>query len=99
MSFRYQMSPRHSGARYNAKLELRDGVVHLPTQGPLFGVFAVECNAMVAAEELGLEYEDISIDFDYTGRNLRPSAAARTVRRPSAWVMKECAEYPQTAHP
>ena len=57
------VAPRHSFSGYNAKLELRDGAVHMPTQGPLFGVYAVECNAMVVAEELGLEYEDINIDF------------------------------------
>ncbi len=90
MSFRYQMCPRHSGARYNAKLELRDGVVHMPTQGPLFGVFAVECNAMVAAEELGLEYDDISIDFDYKEK-FTPVGGGSDGTTASAWVMKECA--------
>ncbi len=90
MSFRYQMSPRHSGARYNAKLELRDGVVHMPTQGPLFGVFAAECNAMVVAEELGLEYEDVSIDFDYREK-FTPVGGGSDGTTASAWVMKECA--------
>ena len=90
MSFRYQMSPRHSGMRYNAKLELRDGVVHMPTQGPLFGVFAAECNAMVVAEELGLEYEDISIDFDYREK-FTPVGGGSDGTTASAWVMKECA--------
>ncbi len=90
MSFRYQMCPRHSGAKYNAKLELRDGVVHMPTQGPLFGVFAVECNAMVAAEELGLEYDDISIDFDYREK-FTPVGGGSDGTTASAWVMKECA--------
>ncbi len=90
MSFRYQMCPRHSGAVYNCKLELRDGVVHMPTQGPLFGVFAVECNAMVVAEELGLEYDDISIDFDYREK-FTPVGGGSDGTTASAWGMKECA--------
>jgi len=89
-SFRYQMCPRHSFSGYNAKLELRDGVVHMPTQGPLFGVYAVECNAMVVAEELGLEYEDISIDFDYR-EPFTPVGGGSDGTTASAWVMKECA--------
>ncbi|MDR0861519.1 MAG: molybdopterin-dependent oxidoreductase [Oscillospiraceae bacterium] len=89
-SFRYQMCPRHSFSGYDAKLELRDGVVHLPTQGPLFGVYAVECNAMVVAEELGLEYEDIAIDFDYREK-FTPVGGGSDGTTASAWVMKECA--------
>ena len=89
-SFRYQMCPRHSGVNYTCKLELRDGVVHLPTQGPLFGVYAVECNAMVVAEELGLKYEDISIDFDYR-ETFSPVGGGADGTTASAWAMKECA--------
>ena len=89
-SFRYQMCPRHAMATYQCKLELRDGVVHLPTQGPLFGVYAVECNAMVAAEELGLAYEDICIDFDYR-EPFTPVGGGSDGTTASAWVMKECA--------
>ncbi len=65
MSFRYQMCPRHSVSGYACKLEFRDGEVHLPTQGPVFGAYMVEPNVMVVAEELGLEYEDIKVDFNY----------------------------------
>jgi CO/xanthine dehydrogenase Mo-binding subunit len=89
-AFRYQMCPRHSFSGYNAKLELRDGVVHMPTQGPLFGVFAVECNTMVVAEELGLEYDDVSIDFDYR-EAFTPVGGGSDGTTASAWVMKECA--------
>ena len=64
-SFRYQMCPRHSFSGYNSKLELKNGKVHMGTQGCCTGIYAVEGNAMVVAEELGLKYEDISIDFDY----------------------------------
>ncbi|NLO48573.1 MAG: xanthine dehydrogenase family protein molybdopterin-binding subunit [Clostridiales bacterium] len=90
MSFRYQMCPRHSFSSYNSKLELKNGRVHLPTQGPLFGVYAVECNAMVVAEELGLEYEDISIDFDYR-ESFTPVGGGSDGTTASAWVTKECA--------
>jgi len=90
-SFRYQMCPRHSGVTYNARLELKNGVVHLPTQGPLFGVYAVECNAMVVAEELGLEYEDISIDFNYR-ETFTPVGGGADGTTASAWVMKQCAD-------
>jgi xanthine dehydrogenase molybdenum-binding subunit len=89
-SFRYQMCPRHSFTSYRSKLELRDGVVRLPTQGPIFGVFAVECNAMVVAEELGLAYEDVLIDFDYK-EPFTPVGGGADGTTASAWVTKECA--------
>ncbi|NLP37539.1 MAG: xanthine dehydrogenase family protein molybdopterin-binding subunit [Firmicutes bacterium] len=89
-SFRYQMCPRHAFSGYEAKLELRDGKVHMPTQGPVFGVFAVEANAMVVAEELGLEYDDVSIDFDYREK-FTPVGGGSDGTTASAWVMKECA--------
>ena len=78
-SFRYNQCPRHSGMTYNTKLELRKGTVILASQGPTIGHYGLECNAMVVAEELGLEYKDIRIDLDsheYTG----PMAAAATDR-------------------
>ncbi|MDR0839686.1 MAG: molybdopterin-dependent oxidoreductase [Oscillospiraceae bacterium] len=89
-SFRYQMCPRHSFSSYNSRLELREGRVHLPTQGPLFGVYAVECNAMVVAEELGLEYDDVSIDFDHR-EEFTPVGGGSDGTTASAWVTKECA--------
>jgi len=88
-SFRYQMCPRHSFSDYHCKLEFRDGEVHMPTQGPLFGVFAVECNAMVVAEELGIEYDDVHIDFDYR-ENFTPVGGGSDGTTASAWCMKEC---------
>ena len=90
MSFRYQMCPRHSGTVYSCKLEFRDGVVHMPTQGPLYGVYMVECNAMVVAEELGLKYEDVSIDFDYR-EVFKGWGGGSDGTTASAWAMKECA--------
>jgi len=89
-SFRYQMCPRHAFSGYESKLELRDGVVYMPTQGPVFGVYAVECNAMVVAEELGLEYEDVKIVFDYR-EPFTPVGGGADGTTASAWVTKECA--------
>lgn len=89
-SFRYQMCPRHAFSGYTSKLEFRNGEVHMPTQGPIFGVFAVEANAMVVAEELGLNYEDIKIDFDYREK-FTPVGGGSDGTTASAWVTKECA--------
>jgi CO/xanthine dehydrogenase Mo-binding subunit len=89
-SFRYQMCPRHSFSGYNCKLELKNGKVHMPTQGPCTGIYAVEGNAMVVAEELGLRYEDISIDFDYR-ETFTPVGGGSDGTTASAWATKECA--------
>jgi xanthine dehydrogenase molybdenum-binding subunit len=89
-SFRYQMSPRHSFVDYHAKLEFRDGVVHMPTQGPIFGVYSIEANAMVVAEELGLEYEDIAVDLD-TREPFKTFGGGSDGTTASCWVVKECA--------
>jgi len=89
-SFRYQICPRHAFSGYDCKLELKNGVVHLPTQGPCTGIFAVECNAMVIAEELGLEYADIEIDFDFRER-FTPVGGGSDGTTASSWAMKECA--------
>ncbi|MDR0861521.1 MAG: molybdopterin-dependent oxidoreductase [Oscillospiraceae bacterium] len=89
-AFRYQICPRHAFSGYDCKLELRSGVVHLPTQGPCTGIYAVECNAMVVAEELGLEYEDIQIDFDYREK-FTPVGGGSDGSTASSWAMKECA--------
>ncbi len=89
-SFRYQQCPRHSGMNYSVKLELRDGRVHFPTQGPHVGIYGVECNVMVAAEELGLRYEDIAVDFDYR-EAFTPQGGGSDGVTASAWVTKECA--------
>ena len=89
-SFRYNQCPRHSVSGYTCKLELRNGVVHLATKGPLIGHFGLECNAMVIAEELGLRYEDISIDFD-SHEIYRPYGGGSDGSTASSWAMKECA--------
>ena len=89
-SFRYQQCPRHSVTGYNTKLELRNGVVHLATQGPIIGHYGLEANAMVIAEELGLEYKDISIDLDYK-ENYKPYGGGSDGSTASSWALKECA--------
>lgn len=89
-SFRYNQCPRHSGMMYNTKLELRDGIVHLATQGPLIGHYGLEANAMTVAEELGLRYEDIRIDFD-SHEKYRPYGGGSDGSTASSWAMKECA--------
>jgi CO/xanthine dehydrogenase Mo-binding subunit len=88
--FRYQLSPRHSGMSYDSKLELRNGKVRMGTQGCCTGIFAVEGNAMVVAEELGLKYEDVIIDFDYK-EPFAPVGGGSDGTTASAWVTKECA--------
>jgi len=90
MAFRYQICPRHAFSGYDCKLEFRDGVVHLPTQGPITGIYAVECNAMVVAEELGIEYEDVKVDFDYREK-FTPVGGGSDGSTASSWAMKECA--------
>jgi CO/xanthine dehydrogenase Mo-binding subunit len=75
---------------YNTKLELRNGVVHLASKGPIIGHYGLEANAMVVAEELGLEYKDISIDLDYK-EIYRPFGGGSDGSTASSWALKECA--------
>ena len=89
-SFRYNMCPRHAFSDYNCKLELRNGVVHLASKGPIIGHYGLEANAMVVAEELDLEYEDISIDLDYK-EIYRPYGGGSDGTTASGWALKECA--------
>ena len=89
-SFRYQLCPRHAGMSYDSKLELRNGKVRMGTQGCCTGIFAVEGNAMVVAEELGLRYEDVIVDFDYK-EPFAPVGGGSDGTTASAWVTKECA--------
>ena len=60
------------------------------TQGCCTGIYAVEGNAMVVAEELGLKYEDVYIDFDYN-EPFAPVGGGSDGTTASAWVTKECA--------
>jgi CO/xanthine dehydrogenase Mo-binding subunit len=88
-SFRYNQCPRHSVSGYNTKLELRNGVVHLASKGPIIGHYGLEVNAMVVAEELGLEYKDISIDLDHH-EIYRPYGGGSDGSTASSWALKEC---------
>jgi len=89
-SFRYQICPRHAFSGYECKLEFRGGKVRMPTQGPITGIFAVECNAMVVAEELGVEYDDVAVEYDYK-EPFTPVGGGSDGTTASAWAMKECA--------
>ena len=89
-AFRFQQSPRHAISGYECKLELRKGKVFLPTQGPVFGAFCVESVVVVVAEELGLEYEDIEVEFDFR-EAFTPIGGGSDGSTASAWAMKECA--------
>jgi xanthine dehydrogenase molybdenum-binding subunit len=89
-SFRYQMCPRHSFLKYFCKLEYRGGVVHFPSQGPIAGWFGTECFTMIAAEELGIRFEDISVDYDYRAEHTDEAGGSDGVTG-HGWVVKECA--------
>lgn len=89
-SFRYNQCPRHSVSGYNPKIELRNGVVHLASKGPIIGHYGLEANAMVVAEELGLEFKDISIDLDHH-EIYRPFGGGSDGSTASSWAVKECA--------
>jgi CO/xanthine dehydrogenase Mo-binding subunit len=89
-SFRYQMCPRHSFMKYFCKLEYRGGVVHFPSQGPIAGWFGTECFTMIAAEELGIRFEDISVDYDYRAEHTDEAGGSDGVTG-HGWVVKECA--------
>ncbi len=89
-SFRYNQCPRHSVSGYNPKLELRGGIVHLPSKGPIIGHYGLEANAMTVAEELGLEYKDIRIDLDHH-EVYRPFGGGSDGSTASSWAVKECA--------
>ena len=89
-SFRYNQCPRHSVSGYNPKLELRNGIVHLPSKGPIIGHYGLEANAMTVAEELGLEFNDVRIDLDHH-EIYRPFGGGSDGSTASSWAMKECA--------
>jgi CO/xanthine dehydrogenase Mo-binding subunit len=89
-SFRYNQCPRHSFSDYSPKLELRNGIVHLASKGPIIGHYGLEANAMTIAEELGLEFKDIRIDLDHH-EIYRPFGGGSDGSTASSWAVKECA--------
>ena len=64
--------------------------MHLASKGPIIGHYGLEANAMVVAEELGLEYKDIRIDLDHH-EIYRPFGGGSDGSTASSWAMKECA--------
>ena len=89
-SFRYNQCPRHSGTVFHPKLELRNGKVRLDSKGPVIGNYIMEVNAMVVAEELGLEYNDIVTGLDHHDV-YRPWGGGSDGTTASSWALKECA--------
>jgi len=89
-SFRYNQCPRHSGTVFHPKLELRNGKVRLDSKGPVIGNYIMEANAMVVAEELGLEYNDIVTGLDHH-EVYRPWGGGSDGTTASSWALKECA--------
>jgi CO/xanthine dehydrogenase Mo-binding subunit len=75
---------------FNCKLELRNGVVHLDSKGPVIGNYIMEANMMVVAEELGLNYEDIMGRLD-SHENYKPWGGGSDGTTASGWALKECA--------
>ncbi|MCL2877914.1 MAG: molybdopterin-dependent oxidoreductase [Acidobacteria bacterium] len=89
-SFRYNQCPRHSFSGYNPKLEYRNGMVYLPSSGTIIGHYGLECNAMVIAEELGIQYENVRIVFD-NNEGYKPYGGGSDGSTASSWAIKECA--------
>jgi CO/xanthine dehydrogenase Mo-binding subunit len=89
-SFRYNQCPRHSGTVFSPKLELRNGKVYQLSRGPVIGNYIMEANAMVVAEELGLECKDIVTGLDHH-ETYRPWGGGSDGTTASSWAVKECA--------
>jgi CO/xanthine dehydrogenase Mo-binding subunit len=89
-SFRYNQCPRHSFSSYNPTLELKNGIVHLPTSGAVIGHYGLECNASVIAEELGIDLKSVKIDFDHH-EAYKPFGGGSDGSTASSWAVKECA--------
>ena len=89
-SFRYGQCPRHAFSGYNPKLEYRNGTVYLPSGGAIIGHYGLECNAMVAAEELGIDYSSVRIVNDHH-ESYRPFGGGSDGSTASSWAVKEVA--------
>ena len=89
-SFRYNQCPRHAGMTYNPKLEYRGGTVYLPSSGTIIGHYGLECNAMVVAEELGIDYNSVRIVLNKQ-ETYTPFGGGSDGSTASSWAMKECA--------
>jgi CO/xanthine dehydrogenase Mo-binding subunit len=89
-SFRYNQCPRHGGMTFNPKLEIRNGVIYLPSNGTHIGHYGLECNAMVVAEELGVDYSNVRIVLN-KHESYSPYGGGSDGSTSSSWSMKECA--------
>jgi len=89
-SFRFNQCPRHGGMTFNPKLEIRNGVIYLPSNGTHIGHYGLECNAMVVAEELGVDYSNVRIVLD-KHEGYSPYGGGSDGSTSSSWSMKECA--------
>lgn len=89
-AFRYAMCPRHDFIEWYCKLEFRDGAIHFPTQGPITGFFGTECYTMIVAEELGVGFDDICVDYDYRQKHTDGAGGSDGVTG-QGWIVKECA--------
>jgi len=89
-SFRYNQCPRHSVGGYNPKLEYKNGTVYLPTSGTFIGHYGIECNAMVIAEELGIDYNSVRIVLN-NQETYKPFGGGADGSTASSWAIKECA--------
>jgi CO/xanthine dehydrogenase Mo-binding subunit len=88
-SFRYNQCPRHSGMQFSPTITLQEGVVHLPAKPKIIGHYGYECNMMVIAEELGLEFKDIKVDFDHSAR-YSPYGGGSDGSTSSSYAIKQC---------
>ena len=89
-SFRYNQCPRHAGMTFSPKLELRNGIIYLPSNGTHIGHYGLECNAMVVAEELGIDYNNVKIVLD-KHEVFSPYGGGSDGSTSSSWSTKECA--------
>ena len=90
ISFRYNQCPRHSVSGYNPKLEYKNGAVYLPTSGTFIGHYGIECNAMVIAEELGIDYNSVHLVLN-NQETYKPYGGGSDGSTASSWAIKECA--------
>ncbi|MDR0311937.1 MAG: molybdopterin-dependent oxidoreductase [Acidobacteriota bacterium] len=89
-SFLYNQCPRHSFSGYNPKLEYRNGKVYLPTSGSHIGHYGIECNMMVIAEELGIDYNNVRAIYN-NQEVYKPYGGGSDGSTASSWAVKECA--------
>ena len=88
--FRYGQCPRHAMGGYNPRIEYKNGIVYLPSSGTHIGHYGLECNAMVIAEELGIDYNNVRIVWN-NQEGYKPYGGGSDGSTASSWAVKECA--------